>query len=144
MRYTWDDGGRSAAGFQGAANDCVCRSVAIATGLPYAEVYRLINELAAAERTGRRKKGKSSARAGVYTRTVRRLMKSLGWTWVPTMQVGSGCKVHLRDGELPNGRIVVSVSKHITAVIDGVIHDTYDPSRDGNRCVYGYWVHVAN
>jgi hypothetical protein len=20
-----------------------------------------------------------------------------------------------------------------------VIHDTYDPSRGGNRCVYGYW-----
>jgi hypothetical protein len=25
------------------------------------------------------------------------------------------------------------------AVIDGVIHDTYDPSRDGKRCVYGYF-----
>ena len=33
----------------------------------------------------------------------------------------------------------MSVSKHITAVVDGVIHDTFDPSRDGTRCVYGYW-----
>jgi hypothetical protein len=24
-------------------------------------------------------------------------------------------------------------------VIDGVIHDLYDPSRDGTRCVYGYY-----
>jgi hypothetical protein len=24
-------------------------------------------------------------------------------------------------------------------VIDGVIHDTHDPGRDGTRAVYGYW-----
>ena len=24
-------------------------------------------------------------------------------------------------------------------MIDGVIHDTYDPTRGGTRCVYGYW-----
>jgi hypothetical protein len=63
----------------------------------------------------------------------------LGFEWVPTMLIGSGCKVHLADGELPMGRLVVAVSKHYTAVIDGVIHDTYDPSRGGSRCVYGYW-----
>ena len=31
------------------------------------------------------------------------------------------------------------LSRHITAVVDGVIHDTHDPSRKGTRCVYGYW-----
>lgn len=55
------------------------------------------------------------------------------------MAIGSGCKVHLRSDELPTGRIIVSVSKHYVAVIDGVLHDIYDPSRHGNRCVYGYW-----
>jgi hypothetical protein len=63
----------------------------------------------------------------------------LGWVWTPTMQIGSGCTVHLRADELPPGRLVVSVSKHLTAVIDGVIHDTHDCSRRGTRCVYGYW-----
>jgi len=29
------------------------------------------------------------------------------------------------------------------AVIDGVINDTYDCSREGTRCVYGYWEKVA-
>jgi hypothetical protein len=28
----------------------------------------------------------------------------------------------------------------LCAVIDGVIHDTFNPSRGGSRCVYGYWV----
>jgi len=44
------------------------------------------------------------------------------------MAIGSRCKVHLADGELPPGRLVVSVSKHYAAVIDGVIHDTHDPA----------------
>jgi hypothetical protein len=55
------------------------------------------------------------------------------------MRIGSGCTVHLRADELPPGRLIVNVSRHTVAVIDGVIHDTYDPSRDGTRCVYGYF-----
>ena len=39
----------------------------------------------------------------------------------------------------PRGVIIVAISKHYTAVIDGVIHDMHDPSRGGTRCVYGYW-----
>jgi len=55
------------------------------------------------------------------------------------MFIGSGCRVHLRSKELPMGTLIVSVSKHLTTVIDGVINDTHDCSRDGTRCVYGYW-----
>jgi hypothetical protein len=58
------------------------------------------------------------------------------------MQIGSGCKVHLRKDELPSGRLIVKLSKHLTTVIDGVIHDTFDPSRGGNRCVYGYFIKI--
>lgn len=60
------------------------------------------------------------------------------------MLIGQGCRVHLRQGELPHGRLVVSVSKHLTAVIDGVIYDTHDPSRGGMRCVYGYYAHARS
>lgn len=137
--YIYDDGGRAAAGFKGTTGDCVCRAISIATERPYKEVYDLINELAKSERTGKRKRGKSSARTGVYKDTIRKVMERLGWEWVPTMQIGSGCKVHLDAEELPAGRLVVNVSKHCTAVIDGVVHDIYDPSRDGTRCVYGYY-----
>jgi hypothetical protein len=55
------------------------------------------------------------------------------------MQVGSGCKVHLRADELPPGCLIARVSRHVVDVIDGVIHDTHDCSRGGARCVYGYW-----
>jgi hypothetical protein len=140
MKFTFNDGGRAAAGYKGETRDCVCRSIAIATGLPYQEIYDAINELGQSERTGKWKRGKSSARTGVYKASMRRYIESLGWRWVPTMQIGSGCKVHLREDELPGGRLMVSLSRHLTVVIDGVIHDIHDPARDGTRCVYGYFI----
>jgi hypothetical protein len=120
--------------------DCVVRAICNATGKDYMEVYKAINEMSKNERTGKRKKGISSARNGVYKNTNKRYIEEvLGWTWVPTMQIGSGCTTHMRSEELPKGILIVNLSKHITCVKDGVIHDTYDCSRDGSRCVYGYW-----
>lgn len=151
MDWVYDDGGRAEAGFKGHTRDCVCRAIAIAAEKPYKEVYDLINEFAKSERTGKRKRGKSNARTGVYKSTIRKVMKHYGWEWIPTMKIGQGCKVHLKADELPSGRIVVSLSKHETAVIDGVIHDTYNCSDRGgwldengnvygaDRCVYGYY-----
>jgi hypothetical protein len=54
------------------------------------------------------------------------------------MTIGGGCRIHLKAAELPACRLIVRCSKHTTAVIDGIIHDAYDPSRCGTRCVYGY------
>jgi len=140
QRYVFNDGGRKAAGYNGKATDCVCRSIAIVTDKPYQEVYDALNDLAKSERTGKRKKTKSNARTGVYRRTYQKYLESLGYEWVPTMQIGQGCKTHLRSDELPAGRLVVRVTKHITTMIDGVINDTYDCSRQGTRCVYGYFI----
>lgn len=140
MKFQFDDGGRAAAGFKGKTGDCVCRAISIATGHPYREVYDALNRLGEThERKGKRKRGTSNARTGVYKQTIRRYMESIGWRWVPTMTIGSGCKVHLKSDELPSGRLVVNLSKHSTAVMDGVLHDTYDCSRNETRCVYGYY-----
>lgn len=137
--WAHNDGGRASAGYLGNAGDCVARSISIATGKPYEEIYDALNALAVSERTGKRKRGISSARKGVYRQTYHRYLLSIGWQWTPTMLIGQGCKVHLRKEELPSGRLVVCVSKHLVAVIDGVIQDTHDPSRNGTRCVYGYF-----
>jgi hypothetical protein len=139
MRFQYDDGGRAASGFRGDAGDCVTRAIAIVTRQDYLTVYNTLNVLAKSERTSKRKPGVSSARNGVYKRTVRRYLEGIGWNFTPTMGIGTGCKVHLREGELPMGRLIVTVSKHECAVINGVIHDTSDPSRGGTRCVYGFW-----
>lgn len=139
MKFQYNDGGRSDAGFKGTTGDCVCRAIAIATEKPYREIYDLINEFSKSERIGKRKTGKSNARTGVYKRTIEKVMDHLGWKWTPTMGIGTGCTIHLKEDELPKGRLVCSLSKHCTAVIDGVLNDTYDCSRDGTRCVYGYF-----
>ena len=139
MEWIYDDGGRSHYFKAERVGDCACRAIAIATGTDYKEVYDLINKYAKKERTGKRKKGVSNARNGVYKDTAKKVMAELGWKWHPVMTIGAGCTMHMREDELPTGRIVVSLSKHYAAVIDGVLHDTYDCTREGTRCVYGYW-----
>ena len=136
IAYVYDDGGRGDAGYRGEAGDCACRAIAIAAGLPYQDVYELLNRAAGRER---RKRGRSSARNGVYRPTLKRVMAELGAEWTPTMSIGSGCTVHLRSDELPSGRLIVSLSRHVAAVIDGELRDTSRCDRDGTRCVYGYW-----
>ena len=136
--WVYDDGGRKAAGFVGEAGDCVTRAIAIATGMPYREVYDDLAHLMMAFEDAPR-----SARNGITRKVYERYLRDLGWVWTPTMKIGSGCTVHLRPDELPGGRIIARCSKHLCAVIDGVIHDTFDPSRDGTRCVYGYFCYPA-
>lgn len=139
LKFEADDGGRDAAGFRGSAGDCGVRSIAIATGLEYREVYDAINELGQSERVGKRKRKRSSAREGVYVQTMHKFLESVGWVWTPTMAIGSGCTVRMRADDLPKGRLICRVSRHYVAVVDHVIRDTHDPSRGGTRCVYGYW-----
>ena len=142
-----NDGGRAAAGFVGGAGDCVVRSIAIATGLPYMQVYedlREANARYAQERDNKLsrmlKQRGSSPRNGNHRNVFHQYILQQGFEWVPTMKVGAGCQVHLRPDELPKGTLIVKVSKHLTTVINGVLQDTHDPSRSGNRCVYGYYI----
>ena len=165
MRHIRNDGGRAEAGRRGSTGDCVTRAIAIASGRPYDEVYQALAAGNAGQRKTTRSRttsGRRSASNGIHVtrQWFKDYMRGLGFVWTPTMQIGSGCTVHLTDGELPMGRLVVSLSRHYCAVIDGVIHDLYDPQRDGEewygpfdpalgrnpvirrtggRCVYGYW-----
>lgn len=156
--YQFDDGGRAAAGFKGMCGDCGTRAAAIALSLPYREVYDELNsirkELLSKARSARVKKFlNNSVRNWTSMRVMQEFFHRHGWTWVSTMKIGSGCSVHLNSWELPSGSIVVRLSKHYTAMVNGVIHDTFDPRLEsewsidaGNgdkittkRCVYGYW-----
>lgn len=147
--WIYDDGGRAAAGFKGKTGDCVTRAIAIATGKPYREVYDALNRLAAGtprrgatRRRAAAVKTKPSSRTGHHRKVYEEYLFSLGWVWEATMRVGQGCTVHLNAAELPRGPLVVRVSSHLVAVVDGVIRDTYDCSREGRRCVYGYYFPV--
>jgi hypothetical protein len=138
LPWIYDDGGRAAAGFRGDAGDCVTRAIAIATGLDYRRVYDDLAERAAATGDPR------SARNGVWPKVYKPYLSDFGWRWWPTMAIGSGCTVHLTDELLdvvgvPGAPVIARLSRHLTAVVGGAIRDRSDPSRDGTRCVYGYW-----
>lgn len=138
MRWRHSDGGRLAAGFKGEAGDCVVRAIAIATYQPYQNVYAELAERNKANGDQR------SARNGTPRKIYEPYMFDLGWLWNPTMRIGSGCQVHMRADELPDGPLVVRLSGHLSAVIDGIVYDTHDPTRDGTRCVYGYYLPGLN
>lgn len=135
LGWVYDDGGRGVAGFstRAEARDCVARSIAIATDQPYRDVYDALARIAASN--GR----KRSARDGLPRKVWQEYLTGYGWVWTPTMLVGQLHRVHLVPDELPGGRLVCRLSRHLCAVVDGVVHDTFDPRREGNRLVYGYW-----
>jgi hypothetical protein len=155
-RFVKDDGGREASGIASAARrknetgDCVTRAIAIATGTPYRQVHDALtvgkvrhlyaggdSHHAEWSKHARRRGGVCAfdpdhgCADGVYGP----YLESLGWKFTSTKDQ----KVRLRADELPLGRLVVQISRHLVAVIDGVIHDTYDSGGEGRVRVKGYW-----
>lgn len=161
--FVYHDGGRKAAGFRGTTGDCVTRAIAIASGVPYREVYDELFRRAKARKTegeipesvlrelppdrARRIKAartrRNSPRNGVGREVYEPYLLELGFAFEATMGIGTGCRVHLRADELPSGRLVCRLSRHLVAVVDGVVFDTYDPRRGGTRCVYGFYAASA-
>ena len=127
--FQYNDGGRSRYFRAKGVGDCCVRAGAIASGRDYKEVYDIARQISG-----------ESPRNGMDGKDCKKLMEVLGGKWHPTMTIGSGCRVHLKADELPQGRIVCSCSGHLVAVIDGVVNDTYQDDRNGKRCVYGYWI----
>lgn len=116
--FQYNDGGRAAAGHKKCAGDCVVRAIAIALQLPYQQVYDTFNALGAEERLTARRTTRSTADKGVFKTTYRPWLEARGWIFTPVMGFGTGCRMHLRADELPPGRIIVRLSRHICAVID--------------------------
>lgn len=156
MQFQFNDGGRAAAGYRGTSGDCVTRAIAIVTGVPYTQVYNELFRRAKEYSTRRGRVAKMlrrnpSPRDGTARAVFDPYIRELGYRWVPTMFIGSGCRVHMDEKELPSGRLIVRLGHHLTAVLDGVVHDTQDCSRERyeegynnnqpyKRCVYGYYV----
>lgn len=148
MPFVYDDGGRSKYFQAEKVGDCVVRSIAVAAEMDYKEVYEDLferNRAHYAERDAKYHKRTPaptrSPRDGVRRAVYEPYLFSLGFTWLPLMHVGEGCKVHLVAHELTpySNHFIARLSKHLCAVVYGVVRDTHDPSRDGTRCVYGVY-----
>lgn len=144
MDFVYNDGGRSRYFKAKSVGDCVTRAIAIATRTDYKEVYDSLNKLAKAERVGSKKRHISSSRNGVYKITERKYLESIGWSYKPLMKIGASEHYYLTESdletlELDDGRYILQIRRHLTAVIDGVINDTFNPSEYYDPMLYGYY-----
>ena len=149
--FIFDDGGRKAAGFQGDAGDCVVRAIAIATGKPYREVFNALqnglkHQIEVVERKHALQYGikghyrpSATPHTGLTGNVYGPYLRWLGWEYVSRPVGANGKPLRLRRSEVPMGRLIVQLSGHLVAVIDGVIYDTYYSARCGQRPIYGYF-----
>jgi len=135
MKFKFNDGGRAAAGYRSKGGDCVCRSIAIATGLPYQQVYNRLAEGNAKQRKSIHHTPSCTVMDGISTRAAwfKRYMKELGFVWY------TAPSFILEDGKVPRGKIICSLREHVVAIIYGVMNDDKIHTTKGWRRVYGYW-----
>jgi hypothetical protein len=144
------DGGRKAVGHNDAGGDCTVRAIAVATGRPYDEVHAALTAATISFVKGkpndpltgfmlRSRRGLRSVDPahGSYDDVYEPYLRALGWRYTSTK--GRNPKVYLRAEDLPPGRLIVQVHRHLVAVIDGVVLDTWNSAGAGRRPVKGYW-----
>lgn len=115
LNWIFNDGGRYAEGYTTIRADCDVRAVAIALEIGYTSAADLL-------------------RASFHNRPrMRDILPAQGWEWIE-------CTMQLDDQHtLPLGRLILLLKGHYTTLVDGVIHDTYNPVRNGLDIVCGYW-----
>lgn len=135
--FLYCDGGRAAAGLEGEADDCVVRAIAIVSKIPYQlvhdELFRRSKAMKGRSRLARAARRNPSPDGGTYPEVFEPYLKELGFRWTPRPEL------QLRKEELPAGRLLVSMSDHLVALVDGVIYDTFDSSDGGERRICGYY-----
>ena len=141
--YVQDDGGRAAAGFKGHAGDCVVRAIAILTRQPYADIYA---RMAAAMKqagysasgNGYRQKPRPGLHPRIGPRSVQNLVKrSYG---LHRVDLGRGSRPTYTEAWLRHGNCLVGTTKHISAIVDGALRDTFD-GRTYDATIYGRGAH---
>lgn len=128
-KFIKDDAGRSQSKRPKQSNDCTVRAVAKAGGFEYDMVYDLFMQ--SGRKSGRGFDLKTWAKKGHIKG------HKLVWTPLqaikgqPRMNIAAFAETH------ETGTYILRVSKHVFAMIDGVVYDTGESRPD--KCVYGYW-----
>lgn len=130
MKYIYNDAGRSAAGYANLVGDCGLRAYCIVADVPYITGAKEMREHLGHD-----------CGDGISMKDYKAFLAEREFIWTPLMKIGTGCRVHLQEDELPEGRLIVRLSKHYAAIIDKVLHDNHNSSITGSctRCIYGYW-----
>lgn len=136
MDFQYNEGGRRSSKYRPNHYRCVVTAIAIATGKPYTDVYSALNPnniiTKPSDKTSRYAIQRQMKEAA------HRYLLSLGYEWVNT-------RVLFHPKNLPQGTIIVSVTKELIAVINGVInHTSPNYNYSGSRLIYGYYTKNDN
>ena len=105
-------------------NDCCVRAIALATGRTWDETYKQLSDFARIE--------------GITFSEVEFIDDYLSQRYEKYCPIKGQDFITLEDflkAKLP-GRWLVTMSGHITAVIDGICYDTFNPSKRFIHCIY--------
>jgi hypothetical protein len=127
--WIYNDGGRAEAGYKSTAADCVVRAVAIVMEIPYKVIYEDLRHFLSS-------RGAPSPRNGVSHDHVNRYLGQLGFRY---KEIRSE-HVTLHRDELPKDKVIADLPSHVSAVIDGVVNDTFDPNHKKHQRLLGYWI----
>lgn len=120
MEFKHNKGGRPTAV---TAPDCVTRALTILTGATYATVAAYL----APQMT--------EGGVDIFAPEFTAVAESCGLRYLPVSQIGA--KVH----ELPTeGRFMAHTKGHVSAIVDGVVQDTFDTRGEILR---GYWLPIS-
>ena len=110
-------------------DDCVKRSITLATGIPYIEVQKGLND---------HKKITGVKKFYDYPNPESYMKKVLGFERIAVAKNADGTRVTVEKfAKLhPRGRFVISISGHWTTCIDGIVYDTWDCGKEGVLSYY--------
>lgn len=128
LQFQYGDAGRADAGYKH-RRDCVTRAIVFATGKPYKEVYLDLYTTCNANPGN-----------GLSQTAYDRYMRRIGWQYINA--VG---KSFTTDDIPTDTTVMVRIKRHLCCVINGVIHDTYDPQVANIRTmrprkILGYYI----
>lgn len=127
LAYPWvcTDGGRASSSRPRQRNDCTVRALAIAGSLSYDDAYDLLKEA-----------GRKCSRGFQFSAWLNRQ----GWAArisFPAVKGQRRMNPATFVQRFPKGRFICQVAKHVFAVIDGVVFDSFENRPD--RCIYAAW-----
>ena len=130
LGYEYHDGGRRNAGYKGSAGDCVVRAISIITGTPYKTVYT--DMAAAMKANGYRNSGDANTVDRGIKRTrgmkkVRDVQNSVKVQYgLERVKIPKGPRPTYAEAYDRYGNCIVGTVKHVSAIVDGVLLDTFD------------------
>lgn len=125
---------------RGERPSCVACAISNASNIPYLEVVCELKKLAKLERGGSTVR-RSNLNNGFRRITYSKLLDKLGAVWTEE-------RTSFEEENLPiSHRLVVSVPNHLSAIVNGEIHDLFDPRANDHRRfgyyqrrIYGWWL----